>query len=274
MNWFLLVIPTALISSILMYRFVGRREFFRFDLVQFFYAFILTPLIFLWGKILLFLLLKNGQSAGSSDVTYLLFDSVFSLIFLYIFGFELLHSLTKSVNLKIKSDPLYDIFNYLEYFHLWLTHLVIFGGGLLMISIFTLTNLFFPLEITLTPYLFYSLLGLGFLTGGLLFMGIWLSDPHQEKGYHFMRVMKILIGVLFILHMLGYLAITPGLNAHYVLFWWGALNFTMMVSAAFFSYKSTRAKKWFERFSNKLKHPGWEFRTQIQSESTSAGYRK
>ena len=67
MSWFLVLLPVAMIlGSLLAYRFNGRREILRFDLVQFLYAFILTPLTFVWGKVLLFLLVKKVGPARSS----------------------------------------------------------------------------------------------------------------------------------------------------------------------------------------------------------------
>jgi hypothetical protein len=268
MSWFLVLLPIAMIlGSLLAYRFNGRREIFRFDLVQFLYAFILTPLTFIWGKVLLFLLVKNGLNVGTSEMTYLLLDSMFSLVFLYVFGFELLHSLTKSVSLKVSHDPLYDIFNHLEYFHLWLTHLIVFGGGLLMLTILGIANVFFALDLRLAQSAFYTVLGSGLLTGGLIFVGIWLSDPRQEEGFHFMRMMKILVGLLFTAHVVVYFMFEPKLQATQVLFWWSAFNFTTMVVCSFMSYRSRRAKNWLEKVSDMLKHPGFDFRAQMQQNS-------
>jgi len=265
MSWFLLLLPLILIvSSILIYRFVGRGEVLHFDIVQFFYAFVFTPMAFVWMKVLLYLLLKNNFANGTSDLNYLMIDSVFSLIFLYIFGFEMLHGLTKTVSLNVSKDPLYDIFHYLEYFHLWMTHLVVFGGGITTITILGLANLFFPLDLTMTKLNFYLILLSGLVVGGLIFMGIWLSDPKQEKGYHFMRIMKALIGILFLIHTIGYFLAQPKLTPDYLVYWWSAISFTIMVMAAFVSYKSNRARNWIERLSDKLKHPGFEFRLQIK----------
>ena len=265
MSWFLLLLPFILITcSILIYQFVGKGELWHFDIVQFFYAFVLTPLVFVWMKVLLFLLLKNNINNGFSDLNYLVIDSSLSLIFLYIFGFEMLHSLTKTVSLNVSKDPLYDIFHYLEYFHLWLTHLVVFGGGILAMTVLALVNLFFPLQLVLNQFEFYGLLLTGLIAGGLIFMGIWLSDPKQEKGHHFLRIMKAIIGILFIGHLTGYFIMQPKLSSEFLVYWWSSLAFTIMVLAAFFTYKSNRARNWIERLSDKLKHPGWEFRMQLK----------
>ncbi len=268
MSWFLVLLPVAMIlGSLLAYRFNGRREILRFDLVQFLYAFILTPLTFVWGKVLLFLLVKNGLNVGTSEMTYLLLDSTFSLVFLYVFGFELLHSLTKSVSLQVSRDPLYNIFDHLEYFHLWLTHLIIFGGGMLLLAILGIANVFFALDVHLAQSVFYTILTTGLLTGGLMFLGIWLSDPRQEKGFHFMRIMKFLIGLLFIAHVVVYFLFEPRLQSSQVLFWWSAFNFTALVFASFMSYRSRRAKNWLEKVTDRLKHPGFDFRAQMLSNS-------
>ncbi|HCC84192.1 MAG TPA: hypothetical protein DEP87_00695 [Candidatus Pacebacteria bacterium] len=264
MSWFLVMIPVLmLIGSILMYRFIGRGEVFRFDIVQFFYAFILTPIAFVWSKVLLFLLLKNNLVQNLSDLNYLLIDNGFSVVFLYIFGFEMVHSLTKTVSLNVSRDPLYDVFGYLEYFHLWLTHLIIFGGGMLIMTILSLVNLFFPLELQLSQFLFYSFVGSGLISGGLIFVSLWLSDPKQEKGFQFMRIMKILIGLLFIIQVGGFFLKEPGLTANYLMFWWSALNFTSLVTCAFLSYRSVRVKSWLARLVDRFKHPGFDFRIQL-----------
>ncbi len=265
MSWFLVMIPVLLVlGSILMYRFVGKGEIFRFDLVQFLYACILTPLAFVWGKVLLYLLVKNGLHTPTSDLNYLLMDSGYSLVFLYVFGFMMLHSLTKSVSLKLSRDPLYDIFNHLEYFHLWLTHLIVFGGGMLILTILGIINVFFPLDLEMADYLFYLFIGSGFFSGGLIFMGIWLSDPKQEEGHHFMRVMKILIGLLFTVHVIIYFLFEPKLEANELLFWWSSFNFTMMVFCVFLSHHPIKEKTWFRRWLDALKHTGWDFRAQIK----------
>lgn len=265
MSWFLVLLPLSmLLGSLLVYRYNGKREIFRFDVVQFLYAFILTPLTFIWGKVLLFLLVKNALNEGTSELSYLLLDSAFSVIFLYVFGFELLHSLTKSVSLQMSQDPLYDIFHHLEYFHLWLTHLVVFAGGMLIVAILGIANIFFPLDIQLARSMFYAILMSGFLTGGLVFLALWLSDPRQEKGFQFMCLMKTLIGLLFLVHVVSYFLFEPRLQSGQIVFWWSAMCFTMLVSCAFASYRSQRAKTWLEKVTEKLKHPGFDFRAQMR----------
>lgn len=264
MNLFLLLIPVLLVISFaVVYRFVGKREVFRFDLVQFFYAFILMPLMFVWGKILIFALIRGGLNTGLSDGNYLIIDTIYSLIFLYIFGFEMLHAMTKSVSLKVLQDPLYDIFVYLEYFHLWLTHLVCSVGSILLMMIFSVGNLFFPLDAHVSRPLFNIFLVSSLIFGWIAFMTIWLCDPHQGKRYRYMRIMKISIGVLFVSQVVGYAIATPSLSAQFAVYWGIAMSSTMMVACAFLSYRSTRIKNWLEQVSNRFKHEGWEFRAEL-----------
>jgi hypothetical protein len=265
MNLFLLLIPVLFsISFAVVYRFVGRKEIFRFDLVQFFYAFILVPLMFIWGKILIFVLIRTGLNTSLSDTHYLMVDTIYGLIFLYIFGFEMVHALTKTVSLNVLRDPLYDIFIYLEYFHLWLAHLVCSVGSILLVMIFSLVNLFFPLDAHVRGLWFNLFLVSGLVFGWLAFMLIWLCNPHQGKRYRYMRIMKIMIGVLFISQVVGYAIASPSLSAQFAIYWWVAMASTVMVACAFLSYRSTRVKNWLEQISHQFKHQGWEFRAQLE----------
>ncbi|EKD43989.1 MAG: hypothetical protein ACD_72C00045G0003, partial [uncultured bacterium] len=55
MKILLIIIPLlSLLASLGLYRYNGKKEILRFDLVQFFYAFILMPMIYIWFKSFLF----------------------------------------------------------------------------------------------------------------------------------------------------------------------------------------------------------------------------
>lgn len=261
----LLAVPIlAVATSVFVYRLNGRREILQFDVVQFYYAFVIAPLLFVWGKSFLFFLLREEVNLSLSQNELFFWDTLFSLLSIYIFGFVMMHSLTKSFSLRVKQDPLYDIFRISEYFHLWVTHIVMLVGGLLLVSIVSLFNAYFELPI-LPGYprvYFYLLLAGGYAMGILTFLGIWLSDPKQHRR-SFMRFMKLCNGAFFTIHVTIYFIWTPPFDLAHGFYWASLMLFSASTSFSFFTYKSKRFKKKFDLFSNKLKHPGWNFRLQV-----------
>lgn len=245
-----------------MYPHNGKREFLKLDLVQFFYAFVIAPLLFIWLKTFLYVLLTTEINAGLSQLQIFMIDSGFSLICLYVFAFVVIHSLTATFNRKITRDPLYDIFAHSEFFHLWLSHLVMFGGGLAIITITAFFNIFFPLDMEIAKSLFYLLCFTGVVSGAGCFMIVWLSDPRQE-GARFMRVMKLLFGIFFILYSVVYFIFTPSFNASQGLFWWSFSAVATLAAFSLFTYRSVRVYTLFERISNKFKHYKWGNNIQL-----------
>ena len=176
----LLVIPilTAL-SALLIYQHNGKREFLKFDLVQFVYSFVMAPVLFVWMKSFLFYVLKAELELSLSINDLFIFDSIFSLSFMYIYAFVVIHSLTKTFKMRMLKDPLYDMFHHSEYFHLWLTHVMMFGGGIALSTAFSLINIFLPLPIVAGKSTLFMILGAGIIFGLALFVSVWLSNPLQ-----------------------------------------------------------------------------------------------
>ncbi|PIR61877.1 MAG: hypothetical protein COY81_01125 [Candidatus Pacebacteria bacterium CG_4_10_14_0_8_um_filter_43_12] len=259
----LYLIPVfSIVSAIVVYRLNGKREFLKLDLVQFFYAFILSPVLFIWLKTFLYFLLRVEVTVSLSSGQLFLFDTIFSTLFLYIFAFVVIHSLTKSFNLKRTVDPLYNLFEDSEFFHLWLTHLMMYLGGMVLTSVLALLNIWFPLEISLTTTGFYFLFGSGFLCGFVVFLLAWLSDPKQEEA-NFMRLMKLAFGFFFLIHVVLYFVFNPPFSAAYGLYWWSLNIFTALVICSLFSYKSERATSFFEQISLYFKHSKWGENIQL-----------
>ena len=48
-----------MLSALALYRKNGRREILKFDVVQFWYAFVLVPVLFVWFKSFLFFTLRD-----------------------------------------------------------------------------------------------------------------------------------------------------------------------------------------------------------------------
>ncbi len=252
----------AAISSIFIYQLNGKKEVLKLDLVQFFYAFILSPVLFVWLKSIIYVLLRSEMRITLNPSQLFLVDTAFSTIFLYIFAFVVMHSLTKSFSLKRGHDPLYDVFRHSEYFHLWITHLVIHLGILLVFNLVALINIFVPFELEITRAVFRVSAGSGVLGGILLFTSMWLSDPNQQKA-NYMRVIKLAAGILFLSNVVGYFIFDVPFAPQYSFYWWNSFALAAFVSLSLFAYKSERAQNLFERVTSRLKHHKWDFRTQL-----------
>ncbi len=264
----LIIVPVlAIVSSAILYQLNGQREILKFDTVQFYYAFIIAPLLFIWGKSFLYFLLREEIDISLSQNEIFFWDTLFSLLAMFVFGFVVMHALTKSFNLQRKRDPLYDIFKLSEYFHLWITHVVMFVGSMILISLVAILNAYFelPILMDLPRIYFYVALGFGFLFGVALFLAIWLSDPRQHE-HSFTRLMKLSIATLFVIHVTIYLIWTPPFDIEHSFFWGSLILFSTATSLSFFTYKSYRFKTGFDKFSGKLKHPDWDFRLQVMKE--------
>jgi len=256
---FLLLIPILMaISATSLYKHNGKREFLKFDLVQFIYAFLIAPVLFVWMKSFLFYLLKSELDFGLSINQLFVFDSLFSLSFMYIYAFIVIHSLTKSFKMKILKDPLYDLFYHSEYFHLWLTHIIMFGGGIALLTFLSLTNVFLPIGLEGSKTALFSLVGIGIIGGITLFVGAWLSNPLQGN---FMRLMKLLFGLSFLLHVGFYFIYDPGFNLSHAFFWMTFMLFATTVICSLLLQRSEKATG----FMNKLKDYKWGFNIDVLS---------
>lgn len=252
----------SIISAVLVYRLNGKKELLKLDLVQFFYAFILSPMLFIWLKTFLYFLLRVEANISLSSGQLFVIDTIFSLFFIYVFAFVVIHSLTKSFNLKRVRDPLYDIFEHSEFFHLWLTHLIMYLGSQLLISLVSITNIWFPLEVMMGKTSFYTLCLAGLVCGFFAFMIVWLSDPKQERA-NFMRLMKLSFGFFFLVHVVIYFVFNPPFSPALGLYWWSLCVFTGLVMCSLFAYKSERALSFFERVSDFFKHTKWGNNIQL-----------
>jgi hypothetical protein len=248
---FFILLIFLLALSIFVYRFNGKKELIKFDIVQFIYSFVLAPIGFVWFKTFLYSLLQTELRQGFSSRSIFIIDTAFSVYFMYIFAFVVIHSLTKSFQIKTVEDPLYDIFHHSEYFHLWLTHIVFFGGSMLMLTFFAIVNIYFPLDFSANKSLFYVLVFSGFLAGVLFFISLWMADPKQE-GAHFLRLMKLLAGLIFVILVGMYFTFSPPFSAQYLFFWWNLFGFAGVTSCSAFAYKSVRAHSLFTRLVTKI----------------------
>jgi hypothetical protein len=256
LSLFVLIPILVLVSGMFVYRYNG------LDMVQFFYAFVLAPVLFIWAKSFIYYLLRTEIDIRLSQLEIFLIDTGFSLIFLYVFAFIVMHSLTKTFNLKSARDPLYDILHHSEYFHLWLTHIVMYVGGMILISIIAFANVFFPLTVQIATPFFYIICTTGFMSGMLAFIGTLLSDPKQSKA-SFMRLMKLLYGFFFIGHVVVYFVFSPSFTSSYAPYWWSLFFFAGVVTLSFFRYRFAKARTFFDRISDWFKHRSWDLRVDL-----------
>ena len=248
----LLIVPLfAYLAILILYRHNGKREVLKFDLVQFAYAFVILPIFFVWLKSFIYFIFKHELGVGLSTGQLFAIDTAFSLLFLYIFAFVVIHSLTKTFNLKHYRDPLYDLFAHSEYYHVWLSHVVMFAGGMLGGTLLSIVNLFVPLSLAVGKVVFMGVLGLGFGAGLLVFAGVWLADPDQAQ---FMRLMKLTFGFFFMVHVVLYFLFDPKFSIDQVVYWFIFMILTACVICSFFFERSKKAVSW----TSKLKHQMWE----------------
>lgn len=115
-----------LIASFISQKFNGRRRVFRIDLIQVINAFVFVPAFYVWGKFFILRLFQTYLLSDFSMMAYFAVDTIFSIFSLILFGFIVIHALTKTFQLEKAKQQTYDMFKHSEYFHLWLTHLVFF----------------------------------------------------------------------------------------------------------------------------------------------------
>lgn len=246
----LVPIITTLIGM-LAYRFQGKsREIFRLDLVQFVYLFVLAPAIFVWLKTFLFYVMKNELEPSLSLNQMFIIDTLFTLVAILVMAGVSIHTLTKTFWIKRHHNPEFDIYHLSEYFHLWWSHILIWGGAMLLLSFVTITNVFTPFQLELPKITFLILQAGCSLLGMVFFLAIWMSDPGQGQ---FMRIMKLLLVFFSLIHIVVYFVFDPKFNSQYVGYWLGA---SLFITAAGVGGFFERYEK-LSRFRRFLLHAGW-----------------
>lgn len=238
-----------LLSAVVMYSRVGRREILRFDFVQFIYAFVLVPVIFIWLKTFIFFLLRNELGYRLSIPQLFFADTFFSTLYLFIAFFVVIHSLTKSFNLKKESDPLTDIYQLSEYFHQSLSHFVIFLGSMIFLTLIAGVNIVFPLPIPLEGVWKYIFIGLGVVSGLISYVGIMNYDADSRN---FIRIIKLAIGFFTLILVFSYYWFKPSFNADHGVYWLALTTFVTLTLLSFFTHKTLEKKA---RIPFQLKNP-------------------
>jgi len=259
----LFVIPVIVVFSVLiLYRFQGKKYVLNFDLVQFLYNFVFAPLVFVWIKTIFFVILTTSPDLFLSDKQVFFADTLFSLIFLYIYAFFSMHSLTKTFHLK-NFDPLYDIFHDSEYMHLWLSHVVLFMGGMLILTILALANLFAPFNFSLSPFTFIIAMLGSFLVGIGFYLVLLISEPLQQKRLTLSRLVKLGIGIFFSTHLIGYYFGSPTISAAYLFYWSSLSYFGGAFVFAFLDYKFSSISNALDKLIGYVKYQRWGENIQL-----------
>lgn len=206
----------ALAAGLILYKHNGKREILRFDLVQFFYAFILLPALYVWMKGFLFVLLESQLGQTLSQQSLLFWDTVYSILFLFLYAFTVIHSLTKSFQLKRDKDPLYDLFEHSEYYHSWVSHTVVYVGGMILFFSLAALNAWIDLPWPIRDSVFHGLLAIALGTAALIFKSFLISDFGD---FRFVKLMNLLSAFFFVLCIVVYALTEPSFAGAKAMYW-------------------------------------------------------
>lgn len=244
--------------GLLIYKQNGKKQVFRFDVVQFTYLFVFMPVMFIWAKAFLFYLLNNEVGSGLDPKEVFVIDTTFSLLSFYIFSAVAIHSLTKTFWLRKHHDPEFDIFHLSEYFHLWWSHLMIFVGAMIVVSFLSTLNVLIPIQIIENKRNLLIALLVSIIVGIQIFFIIWSSDPKQERR-RFLRFMKLCLMSTFIYHVMLYFLFDPRFSIQHGVFWF---ILTTSLSATVSSFSLTKSSK-AQKLQQKMVHKGWGENIQL-----------
>lgn len=249
----LFVIPVlAILSALYLYQHTGKKEILKFDLVQFVYAFILAPIVYVWLKSFLFVFLAGALNLHLSVTDIFIADTVYTIIFLYVFAFIIIHSLTKSFSLKRSRDPFYDLFQTSEFFHMITSHVAFYVGGAVLFTILAVINVFIPLAIKNNMAGLYVGLVLGLLFGFVIFVALLLTDDDFERKYpRFEMFIELLFAGLFILDVALYFYFRPEFSLGRVMYWFNFMALAGFIVSSLVIERSARTVKFLQRFHYK-----------------------
>ena len=249
---FFLSLIFILSSGLFLYRYTGKKRFLKFDLVQFIYAFSIAPLVFVWTKTFVYYLLQSeAHLLGQTNL--FIIDTAVSLLGLFVYSFVIIHFITKNFEIRRYRDPLYDVFQLSEVIHLWISHLGLYFFALLVATVLSLLNVYFPLDVELSRVWFLALLPAGGLSGGVLFIAVWLSNFTKSK---FMKINRLMFAFHFFAHLAMYFLLSIEFNMRFITYWFFFSCFLTTNILSIFFEKSQRLMLIIDRWHHK--HPdGW-----------------
>ncbi|MGE5042095.1 MAG: hypothetical protein ACM3IJ_04280 [Candidatus Levyibacteriota bacterium] len=247
-----LVPVLAAVSGLYLYQHTGKKEILKFDLVQFVYAFILTPIVYVWLKTFLFAFLVTQLNLKLSVTDIFIADTAFTVIFLYVFAFQVIHSLTKSFELKRLRDPLYDIFQHSEFFHLLTSHVILYVGGVILLGIISTVNALIPMKVSANMLVFYIMLVLGLLAGATIHTWIMLTDDEFDVKFpKFEMFVELVFAVSFIYDIGLYFFLRPGFNMSQGFYWFEFATMGGFVISSLLVERSQTLVKYLRKFHYK-----------------------
>lgn len=244
MRIFLTIFPAVILATgALIYRQMGKKELMKIDLVQFTYAFIISPMIIVWIKTVVFLNLTEASGISDPETKFII-DTVITILSLFVYAFLVIHSLTKTFALKKDKDPLFDIFEHAEYFHLWLSHLIVYSGVLFFAFALGVANSFFPLPLLNR--------GIGLVVG--IFLGVLLGfifyyamvTYKVEKPEKFDKIMNLQIYIYTFLLTSSYIVFGPKYAPEYSVYWASAAFYLSSVGFSQILKRARRRQKLFK----------------------------
>jgi hypothetical protein len=236
---YLLVIPILVIFvALYLYQHTGKKEFFKLDVIQLFYTFVVAPMVYVWLKTFIFLMLQENLINGIGYKQFFIYDTIFSLVLIFLYALVVMHSLTKTFAIQKNKDELYDIFEHSEFFHLSFSHVGIYIGLVIVFLIFGILNAFFPL-----PFSNFLLFELVIIIVGC---GLGLVNYLLQYGYKcysslFYKLMKMIVG-MWVSTMIGsYFLMEIPFSIDYSIYW--IVTFASLVNFILILFKGLIKKK-------------------------------
>lgn len=245
----LLLLPFfLLLASMYLYRYTGKKTILHFDVVQFIYAFVIYPVVYIWLQNFIFVLLREEIGISLTIPQWIAINSVFSVTFMFFYAFGIIHSLTKTFALEMERDPLFDLFAHSEYFHEVASHIGIYVIAGVVFSLLALLNVFFSLPIELGKQLFFAVLLVAAASGFFIYIGLFTLTDIESAMYR--RVMKLTTGSIFTFLALLYIFFRPPFSSPHLFYWFTFVCMAMTVLSILFMNPSRRMVRFFESWKH------------------------
>lgn len=217
------------------------------DFVQFVYSFVVFPLIYVWLKNFIYILLKDQIGITLGLGNWITIDTVFTIFFLYFYAFGIIHALTKTFSLNLNRDPLYDIFQDSKYFHEFLSHVGMYVALVVVVTILSLLNGVFPFEVENKKISMDILAGVAWGMGILTYIGAFLLTDKGFQYSKYKRIMKLTFGFCFVVLALFYFGFRPRFSLSYSAFWFVLISLTSTIVSMFLFSPGRRFGKLLEK---------------------------